>query len=250
MEQQKAHWYSIILTAIPDDLDDCHHAAFPSLSRLSNIDEDIICEVLRQAGLVRYTSNYGYSVMPLAWTEFIREYNLEEEVEVTHFFIRRRKRIYIRIGSWHATSHPRKTPSAIWSLGVQGSLRVPRLRITALGNDFAKRIGEMGLTFGSTRCISSSISSDSDCSESECSHSKCSEKAVDIAENSVISLEREECHNEKTLPDPVDFPLLHVLFSNQPGNIRVMNQLLIELKKVTGAIQSSICEVTIQRGCF
>ena len=71
LEQQKAHWYSIILTAIPDDLDDCHRATFPSLSRLSNIDEDIIRGVLWLAGLARYTRNYGYSVMPLAWIEFI-----------------------------------------------------------------------------------------------------------------------------------------------------------------------------------
>ena len=65
------HWYSIILTGIPNDLDDCHRAAFHSLLCLLNIDEDNICKVLWQARLARYTSNYEYSVMSLAWTEFI-----------------------------------------------------------------------------------------------------------------------------------------------------------------------------------
>ena len=42
LEQQKAHWYSIILTSIPDDLDYCHRATFPSLSHLMSINEEII----------------------------------------------------------------------------------------------------------------------------------------------------------------------------------------------------------------
>jgi hypothetical protein len=35
----------------------------------------------------------------MAWAEFIREYQLEE-VEVSHFFIMHKKRIYIQLGSW------------------------------------------------------------------------------------------------------------------------------------------------------
>ncbi len=102
-----------------------------------------------------------------------------------------------------------------------------------------KRIGEMGLTFGSTSCINGSISSDSEysnseCNDSECSDSECSEKTDDISDNSVVSVDKEECNDKMTLPDPVKFPLLHFLFSNQPGNSRVMNQLLIELKNLHG----------------
>ena len=85
LEQQKAHWYSIILTSILDDLDYCHHASFPLLSNLMSIDEEIICKVFQHNGLARYTSKHGYSVMPLAWIKFILEYNLEEEIELTQF---------------------------------------------------------------------------------------------------------------------------------------------------------------------
>jgi hypothetical protein len=37
--------------------------------------------------------------MPMEWTEFIREYELEE-VDVLHFFIMHKKKIYILLGSW------------------------------------------------------------------------------------------------------------------------------------------------------
>jgi hypothetical protein len=82
--------------------------------------------------------------MPLAWTEFIlKEYNLEEDDKVAHFFIRMRKCICIRIASWHATSHPRKKTSAIWFHGEQSSLQVMKLQITSLGNDFAETLASI-----------------------------------------------------------------------------------------------------------
>jgi hypothetical protein len=108
MDQQWAHWYTILSPAASCNLDDCHCLAFPSLSKLTSLDEEIIREVLCQCGLVRYRSNTGYSVMLMAWVELIREYQLEE-VEVLHFFIMRKKRIYIRLGSWR--NGIKKTPA-------------------------------------------------------------------------------------------------------------------------------------------
>ncbi len=193
---------------------------FSFVVKFVGIDEEIICKVFQHNGLARYTSKHGYSVMPLAWAEFIREYNLEEEVEVTHFFIRKKKRIYLKIGSWHAISHPRKTPSATWSLGSQSSFQAPRLRITAVGNDLAKWIGEIKLTLGSARSDSDLNSSSSDGSE---------EMDLD-AKNSALSDGRNKLSKETMLPDPLQFPMLHFLFSNQLGNVKVMDQLLKELK--------------------
>jgi hypothetical protein len=48
--------------------------------------------------------------------------------------------------------------------------------------------------------------------------------------NSALSDVGKELPKETTLPDPLQFPLLHFRFSNQLGNVKVMDQLLKELK--------------------
>jgi hypothetical protein len=138
MDQQRAHWYVILSPAASCNLDDRHCLAFPSLSKLTSVDEEIIREVLCQCGLAWYRSNTGYSVMPMAWAEFVREYQLEE-VEVSHFFIMLKKRIYIRLRSWQ--DGRKKTPAEVWSNALNDSIYAPRLRISSLGNDFTKNIG-------------------------------------------------------------------------------------------------------------
>jgi hypothetical protein len=131
MDQQRAHWYTILSPAASCNLDDRHCLAFPSLSKLTSVDEEIIREVLCQCGLAQFRSNTGYSVMPMAWAEFIREYQLEE-VEVSHFFIMRKKRIYIWLGSWR--DGRKKTPAEVWSNALNYSIYAPRLHISSLGN--------------------------------------------------------------------------------------------------------------------
>jgi hypothetical protein len=73
---------------------------------------------------------------------------------------------------------------------------------------------------GSARSDSDLNSSSSDGSE---------ERDLD-AENSALSDGGDELPKETTLPDPLQFPMLHFLFSNQLGNMKVMDQLLKELK--------------------
>jgi hypothetical protein len=125
-------------------LNDCHCFAFPSLSKLTSLDEEIIREVLCQCGLVQYRSNTGYYVMPMEWTEFIREYELEE-VDVLHFFIMHKKKIYIWLGSWCSD-----TPAEVWSNAWNDSIYAPRLRFSSLGNEFAKNIGDLGILVPTT----------------------------------------------------------------------------------------------------
>jgi len=86
MGQQQGHWYATLLPPTSCNFDECHCLAFPSLSKLTFVDVEIIRDVLCQCGL--------YSVMPMVWVELIRENELEE-VEVLHVFIMHKKRIYI-----------------------------------------------------------------------------------------------------------------------------------------------------------
>jgi hypothetical protein len=93
MGRQRAHWYAILTPNDACQLDRRHSLAFPSFSKLTSVDEEIIRVLFRHCGLVQYRSNTGYSVMDMAWADFIREYYLEEEVEVSHLFLLRRRRI-------------------------------------------------------------------------------------------------------------------------------------------------------------
>jgi hypothetical protein len=77
------------------------------------------------------------------------------------------------------------------------------LKITAVGNNVAKKIGDMGLTlFFFSR-------SDSDLKSSSSEGSK--ERDLD-SEKSAISDDGKESPKETTMPDPLQSPLLFFLF--------------------------------------
>jgi hypothetical protein len=220
MDQQGAHWYAILSPAASCNLDDCHCLAFPSLSKLTSVDEEIIGEVLCQCGLAWYRSNTGYSVMPMAWAELIRKYQLEE-VEVLHFFIMCKKRIYTRLGSWQ--DGRKKTPAEVWSNALNDSIYAQRLCISSLGNDFAKNIGEIGILVPTTIADNSQNSS----SESESDDTSIGSTSYGEEEAGAVKV---ACN----LPDPNLFPLLHSLFSNHTKH-GIMDQLLKEVIKFHGS---------------
>jgi hypothetical protein len=195
MLAKEAHWYSIMLLTL-DAESSLHRHAFPSLSSLLNIHEAMMLRVLQTCGLLRYKRGTGYIPVVDWWNDFIKEYMLDE-VEVTHYSpIGRKKKIYIRIGSW--IKGPRKTPAEIWSKALKGNVTTPRLRITSLGNEFAKVVGEMGIKLSDLEEASASEPSDDD----------------GVSSESTIEEEDEPVGVEQPdfLPDKNDYPLLHSLF--------------------------------------
>jgi hypothetical protein len=60
MQPESAHWYSIIMPMeVTSGFDEKHYLAFPLLSKLSSIKEDIFREVLCHCGLAMYQKNRG-----------------------------------------------------------------------------------------------------------------------------------------------------------------------------------------------
>jgi hypothetical protein len=137
MTLKKAHWYAIIQPNDNDALDSHHQLVFPSLSLLTNIDEEMMRLALHTCGLLYFRRGMGYSPMVSGWQDILSEYFLDE-VEVSHYSNNRRKRYYIRIGSW--SSDPQRTPGDIWSKDLKNAILPPRLCIISLGNDLAKGI--------------------------------------------------------------------------------------------------------------
>jgi hypothetical protein len=144
MGRQRAHWYAILTPTDACKLDNQHSLAFPSLSKLTSVDEEILRVLFHHCGLVQYRRNSGYSILDIAWSELIREFYLDE-VEVSHLFINKKRRIYIRLGSWQ--NSVKKTPQEVWKGVKKNEFYAPKLRVTCLSNEFAKSIGALGIIF-------------------------------------------------------------------------------------------------------
>jgi hypothetical protein len=146
MQPERGHWYSILLPMkATSGFDEKHYSAFPPLSKLSSIKEEILRELLVHCGLVMYRKNTGYSPLLKEWQYFIAEQELPE-VEVTHLTIDKKRRYYIRLGSWNkALNYSPKTPVEIWSAAERGTLRVPRVCVTLVSERFAKKNWYAGL---------------------------------------------------------------------------------------------------------
>jgi hypothetical protein len=211
MAIKDAHWYSIILYNNTDSFHALHDEAFPLLSKILNLDDAMFQVCLQTCGLLRFKKGTGYIPMVDAWRMFFEEYMLEE-AEVTHFSpVNRKKRIYVRIGAW---KYDRKTPGDIWAEAMKGNIISPKLRISSLGNQFARIIGEMGIDQiweHDESTVSSESSESSEASEME-----------EVASNDTS---QNDCHFQ--LPDATEFPLLHHLFSTKQGNH--MDSLLREI---------------------
>ncbi len=224
MGRQRAHWYAILTPNDACQLDRRHSLAFPSFSKLTSVDEEIIRVLFRHCGLVQYRSNTGYSVMDMAWADFIREYYLEEEVEVSHLFLLRRRRIYVRLGSWQC-GIKKTTPQEIWNRAKKDEVFAPKLRITCLSNEFAKNIGALGILVPDDVVgnESDNSSTDSASDDENLAESKACEEGE--AEAGEVGLD---------LPDPNEFPLLHSLFITHCTS-DIMDRLLKEVIRFNGS---------------
>jgi hypothetical protein len=228
MQPQLAHWYSIIISKQTTAYDEKFYLAFPPLSKLALIEEEIFRHVLFHCGLVMYRKDVGHSPLMKEWEYFITEQQLSE-VEVTHYTINKKKWICIRLGSWNKGSNAWKTPAEIWATAQANSLRFPRVSITLVSEKLVRKIGALGLDFqpviehAGELPISSedSVSADSLEEDATKSESECKE-------------EDEGVSAAYSLPNKDKFPLLHSIFSVNQG-CNLFNQLLKEMVQFSGS---------------
>ena len=161
-----------------------------------------------------------------------------DEFEVTHFTIKKKKRYYIRLGSWNAVSHIRRTPAEIWSSSLSGKLRVPRVSTSSTSTTLANAIGSLDITLPTQY---STIPSDSNSSsDSESSNEYCSDNE---GEKSSDSGKKASMYDDIDLPDADMFPLLNSLFLMNEGHYNLFDRLLNEVTKFNGAT-----EINYKRG--
>lgn len=217
---KRAHWYSIITPSKDGIVDSRVVNAFPPLCRLASLSDEMMQVILLHGDLVQFRKNAGYSVLEQEWLNFKMEYQLME-FEVTHFTINKKKRYYVRLGSWNAISHKRFTPGGIWSIfSLDGDISIPRIRTSSLSSNLAKAIGslDIALPFKKSTSVTSADSDESSIAtdEGEVDDSSSEDEAVVEA--------------PPNLPDANKFPLLHSLFLSKSG-CNLFDRLLNEITR-------------------
>jgi hypothetical protein len=198
----KAHWYAIIQADPGEEIISFMHSTFPSLSELLSLDDQIWRDLLVDLGLAYYWQGTSCTPLIASWERFIGEYQLK--VEVTHFKVGSRQRLFLKIGSWNDTMHRAKKLTDIWSKALKmGYYDKPKLRISALSMRFASSIADLEFERREHRvCTEDTISiSAEEEEESEETPDACLEEAPDVVANSSEFLSQV-------------FPLLHSLAFN------------------------------------
>jgi hypothetical protein len=126
MSLHKAHWYSLYH---PTD-DSSNNSkkiceCFPSLSLVLCIEEGILLKMLTAGGLAHSSEKIGITTNLFSWESFLTEFMLD--IEVSHFYIFKKRCLLVRFGLWDNAVHPKKNPAEIWSTTLKNSLRLPRL---------------------------------------------------------------------------------------------------------------------------
>ena len=235
---QRGHWYSIILQPGLLGIDENVARAFPPLSKLASIGEEMMRAVLLHCGLLQYRGGSGHSPLMNAWEYFIAEQQLDE-VEVSHFTIKKKRGYFIRLGSWNMVSHQRRTPSEIWSASLSGKLRVPRVCTSSISSTLAEVIGTLELTFPPTNSSLKRKSTTYSCSSSESHNSQHSDTDEDQQKDNRTSPVVDCCMN---IPNEENFPLLHSIFSTHKG-LNLYDRLLNEIVRF-----SESSEINFKRG--
>jgi hypothetical protein len=124
------------------------------------------------------------------------------DIEVTHYTIKKKKRIFIQSGSFNKNNHPQQTTSDIWAASISGTLCVPRIQTAAMGTKLAVEVGKLDLIYPAIiDSIKSSSNSFSQSDSEKHSDSNYEEEKDDVSP--VISTD---------LPNASKYPLLHFLF--------------------------------------
>lgn len=202
-------------------------ATFPSISTLMSLEEAIVHELLIKLSLASVRAYCGTSRVSAnqnGWERFLAYHKLD--IEVTTFEIKKKKNLFLRLGSWESSSHPKKTPGKIWQDAcATNSYPVPKLRIGTLVMRFA---ADYLVDFAIPCSNSSAKTSSLLC----CTDSNCNSNATMDAV-SVSSSEDKEENYESELANKEEFPLLH-RFRIPIKNDAIRDKLMQEIVKYYG----------------
>jgi hypothetical protein len=191
----------------------------------------MLLQMLTAGGFARNSEKRGITTNLFGWESFIKEFMLD--IELSQFYIFKKRRLLLRFGSWDSRLHPKKKPAEMWSTSLKGSLKVPRLRISSLLKDFAIKVGEMaaitqpvlGAESDEEEESNSGGGSDGE-SESNSDRESENDSKHDIGEDEVV-----ESLIDSNLPDAALFPLLHSLHMDSDSK---MDRLIQEIIKLNG----------------
>jgi hypothetical protein len=83
-----------------------------------------LLQILTASGSCCNTSARGFTTNMGSWENFICEFMLE--IEVSYFYMFKKRCLLLQIGSWDSCRHPRKKPGDILS----NHYKIPRLHIS------------------------------------------------------------------------------------------------------------------------
>jgi hypothetical protein len=107
---QPTHWYQVKEATAGTHLKEIYKA-FPSLSSLLGIPEELLIAIEKAAGLINLRRGV-FSPIVMAWEAILAEYKLSNEL--TSLSCGGRLRMFIKVGSW-SCQHPGITPESIWA---------------------------------------------------------------------------------------------------------------------------------------
>ncbi len=237
MSLHKAHWYSLYH---PTDDNNNNikkiYECFPSLSSVLCIEEGIMLKMLTTGGLARSSEKRGVTTNLFSWESFLKEFMLD--VEVSHFYIFKKRRLLVRFGSWDNAVHPKKKPAEIWSASLKNSLKLPRLRISSLLKDVAAKVGEIASITQAAFETESDEGQESDSGVgSDSNNDSESESSVDLESEHRSGSDQGDSELvgllvNTNIPDVSLFPLLHSLCIDSDSK---MDCLIQEIIKFHGA---------------
>jgi hypothetical protein len=117
-----------------------------------------------------------------AWDYFSHEQELNTDVEVIHFTIKKKKHIYIWLGSFNKNNHLQQTSSDIWAASISGTLRGPRIQTAAMSTQLTVEVGKLDLICPTIKdSINSRSYSSSESDSEKHSDSDCNEEKDDVS---------------------------------------------------------------------
>ena len=193
-------------------------------------------KMLTTGGLARSSEKRGVTTNLFSWESFLKEFMLD--VEVSHFYIFKKRRLLVRFGSWDNAVHPKKKPAEIWSASLKNSLKLPRLRISSLLKDVAAKVGEIASITQAAFETESDEGQESDSGVgSDSNNDSESESSVDLESEHRSGSDQGDSELvgllvNTNIPDASLFPLLHSLCIDSDSK---MDCLIQEIIKFHGA---------------
>jgi hypothetical protein len=208
------HWFRVIDV---DDVPSNVKNAFPSLSRLFSLEQDVIHDIFQALNLVGKRNIKGVTRVNAnhdSWDAFLPTNRLD--AGVTSFEILKRWYVFICLGYWDE-KHLKKTPGNIWKDSCnQKGFRVPKVTLGTPLMRFAKAVGEFIVTEPS---CSLPLAADSSSIMSSDKYSSCFDDDSD-SESSLCTAQDQEIKNNSDLPHKHDFLLLNK-FQIPIGNLLI-----------------------------